>query len=205
MSAAPILTGSRERILDAAQELIARYGIAGMSLQLLADHVRLHKSTLFHHFADKRALVNAVIGRIMAELNRRMEPLERNDPPDLQTFVRVVGELDDWFAEQPSTALFVVREMLGPSDPAWGDEQSPETSRFFGLVASWLDRARRSGVVRRLSVPHAIVNLIALVVFYPALVDHFGDALAVAQPRGAESRRRRRRELREALERALAP
>jgi AcrR family transcriptional regulator len=205
VSAAPLVSGSRERILDAALELIARYGIAGMSLQLLADHVGLHKSTLFHHFADKRALVDEVTRRFMAEVNLRLEPLEHDDPPDLETFVRVAEDLDDWFAAHPSTALYVMREMLGPYEPSWGGEQSPETTRFFGLVASWLDRARRSGAVRPLSVRQAIVNLMALVVFYPALVDQFGDDLPLDDPRAPEARRRRKRELRETLVRALAP
>ncbi len=205
MSAAPLVGGTRERILDAALELIARYGIAGMSLQLLADHVGLHKSTLFHHFADKRTIVDQVTRRFMAEVIRRAEALEQNDPPDLETFVDIAEELDDWFSEHPSLALFVMRDILGPFEPGWGGEQSPETTRFFAIVASWLDRARRSGVVRPLSVPQAIVNLLALVLLHPALVDHFGDAFAIGDPRGPEGRRRRKRELRETLERTLAP
>ncbi len=205
MSAAPLALGSRERILDAALDLISRYGIAGMSLQLLADQVGLHKSTLFHHFADKREIVDEVTRRFMADVIRHLEALERNDPPDLETFVRIAGELDEWFAEHPQSALYLMREMLGPYDPSRGGEQSPETERLFGLLASWLDRARRAGAVRPLSVPQAIVNLIALVLFYPALLDHFGSAFAVADLQGPETRRRRQRELRETLVRALAP
>lgn len=205
MSAEPVAAGSRERIIDAALELIARYGIAGMSLQLLADHVGLHKSTLFHHFADKRQIVDAATRRFMAEVIRRAEALEQNDPPDLETFVAIAGELDDWFSEHPPVALFVMRDILGPFEPGWGGEMSPETTRFFAIVASWLDRARRCGAVRALSVPQAIVNLLALVLLPPALVDHFGEAFAIGDPRGPDTRRRRRRELRETLRRALAP
>lgn len=207
MSAAePTTQGTRERILDAGLELIARYGIAGMSLQLLADHVGLHKSTLFHHFADKRALVEEACERFLAEVVTRLEPLERDDPPDLETVVDVAEDLDGWFAERPGLALFVMRDILGPTDPSWaGGGLSPGTTRLFALMTSWLDRARRAGVVRKLSVPQAICNLMALSVFYPALVDHFEDDFAVENPRGPVARRRRRRELRETLERALAP
>jgi AcrR family transcriptional regulator len=197
--------GSRERILDAALELIARYGIAGMSLQLLADHVGLHKSTLFHHFHDKRALVDAVTHRLMAEVIRRLEPLEADDPPHLERFVAIAEELDDYFATHPGYGLFVMREILGPFEPSWGGAQSEETTRLFGLLADWLDRARRAGVVRRLSVPQAIVNLMGLALFYPALVDQIGDGLATGEPRGPDGRRRRKREVREILVRALAP
>ena len=72
---------TRDRILDAGLELIARYGTTGMSLQLLADQVGLHKSTLFHHFSDKNALIEAVTDRFMAQVIERLEPLETDDPP----------------------------------------------------------------------------------------------------------------------------
>jgi AcrR family transcriptional regulator len=197
--------GSRDRILDAAQELIARYGTTGMSLQLLADHVGLHKSTLFHHFADKRELLEAVGERFMAEVVRRLEPLESDDPPDLGQFVAIAEELDEYFAERPWTALFVMREILGPHDPVRAGALSAETQRLFGLLAGWLDRARRAGVVRRLSLRQAIVNLMGLALFYPALIDHAGPGLPFGDPRSPEARRSRKRELRDLLRRALAP
>ncbi len=205
-SAAETLTGSsRDRILDAALELTARYGITGMSLQLLADQVGLHKSTLFHHFPDKRSIIDEMTVRFMTEVVRRVEPMEHDDPPDLERFVAVAESLDDYFSEHPWTALMVMRDTLGPFETTWFGEQSAETTRFFGILAQWLDRARQAGVVRPMSVPQVIVNLMAIVLFYPALVDQFGDDFAVANSRSEEARRRRKREIREILRRALAP
>jgi len=205
VSAQAAPSASRKRILDAAFELIARYGIAGMSLKLLADHVGLHKSTLFHHFSDKRELVEEVSVRFMAEIVGRVTALESDDPPNLERFVTIALELDDYFAAHPLHALFVMREMLGPFDPTWGGEQSAQTRRFFGVLADWLVRAREAGAGRPLSVPQTIVNLIAMSLFYPALADQFGDDFAVGAARSDEVRRRRRRELRETLLRALSP
>jgi hypothetical protein len=113
--------------------------------------------------------------------------------------------LDDYFAANRWVALAVARETLGPLDPGMTGEQSPRTARFFDLLSDWLDRARRAGVVRPLSVPQAIVNLMALATFYPALVDQFGDDFAIEGPSSEEVRVRRRRELSETLRRALAP
>jgi AcrR family transcriptional regulator len=197
--------GSRERILDGALELVSRYGISGMSLQLLADHVGLHKSTLFHHFRDKQSLVEEVTRRLMATLAERLRPLAEADPPEIEQVVTIAEDLDDYFAEHPGTALFAMREILGPYDPVHRGGLSPETNRFFGLLGSWLDRARRAGVVRPLSVPQAIVNLMGLALFYPALLDQSGDDLPFGDPRSPETRRRRKRELRETLQRALQP
>ena len=47
----------RQRILDAALELLAEHGYEGMSLQQVADRVGLHKSSLFHHFKSKDELL----------------------------------------------------------------------------------------------------------------------------------------------------
>ncbi len=197
--------GTRDRILDAGQELIARYGTTGMSLQLLADHVGLHKSTLFHHFSDKSSLIEAVTHRFMAEVVERLEPLETDDPPEIEHFVEVAESLDEYFADHPLSALFVMREILGPNDLQHHGGQSVETARLFGLISNWLDRARSAGVIRQLALRQAIVNLMGLALFYPALIDQIGDELPFGDPRSPESRNSRKRELRDILRRALAP
>jgi len=197
--------GTRDRILDAAQVLIARYGTTGMSLQLLADHVGLHKSTLFHHFADKGAIIAAVTSRFMAEVVERLAPLESDDPPCIEHFVAIALDLDRYFADRPLKALFVVREILGPNDLMHDGAQSAETQRLFGLISSWLARARDAGVVRPMSIRQVIVNLMGLSLFYPALIDQIGDEPPFGFARSDESRESRQRELRDILERALAP
>ena len=53
-------------------------------------------------------------------------------------------------------------------------------------------------------MPQVIVNLMAMALFYPALVDQFGDEFVLANPRSGETRRRKR-EIGEVLRRALAP
>lgn len=204
-AARPIDLGTRDRILDAAQELIARYGTTGMSLQLLASHVGLHKSTLFHHFPDKGSIIDAVTTRLMAEVVERLEPLEADEAPAIEDFVEVALRLDAYFAERPLSALFVMREILGPNDLTHGGGQSPETQRLFGLLSGWLARARDAGVIRPLSIRQAIVNLMGLALFYPALIDQIGDEPPFGFARSPEARSSRQKELRELLPRALAP
>jgi AcrR family transcriptional regulator len=201
----PVDLRTRDRILDTAQELIARYGTTGMSLQLLADHVGLHKSTLFHHFPDKGAIIDAVTRRLMREVVDRLAPLEADDPPEIDHFVAVAEDLDEYFAARPLSALFVVREILGPNDLSHEGGQSAEIQRLFGLISGWLDRARTAGVIRRLSIRQAIVSLMGLTLFYPALIDQIGDEAPFGFPRSSGARQSRRRELRDVLRRALAP
>ena len=54
---------TRTRILDAAQELIQRRGVNGMSFKDISDIVGIRKPSIHHHFASKDDLVVALLQR----------------------------------------------------------------------------------------------------------------------------------------------
>ena len=77
--------------------------------------------------------------------------------------------------------------------------------RVLWLVGEWLVRARAAGVIRHVPVRHTVLNLMGLVLFYPAVFHHIPVALLRADPRAPEILASRKRELRAFLEAALAP
>ncbi|WP_410667742.1 TetR/AcrR family transcriptional regulator [Amycolatopsis sp. cmx-4-68] len=54
---------TRERILEAATELIARHGVAGTSTEDVRQAAGISGSQLYHYFTSKQALIRAVITR----------------------------------------------------------------------------------------------------------------------------------------------
>jgi len=54
---------TRERILDAAAELIAEHGPHGTSLDDVRATTHTSKSQLYHYFGDKQGLIHAVTDR----------------------------------------------------------------------------------------------------------------------------------------------
>src|ERR1700719_2644681 len=52
---------TRARIVDAAAELMFRHGVAGTSNEDVLAAAHVSNSQLYHYFADKQALVQAVI------------------------------------------------------------------------------------------------------------------------------------------------
>ena len=54
---------TRSRIIDAAAELIYQRGVAGTTLEDVKMAAAVSGSQLYHYFADKEALVQAVIDR----------------------------------------------------------------------------------------------------------------------------------------------
>ena len=51
----------RERILMKAEELFMQFGIRSVSMDDIASHLAISKKTIYHSFADKNELVDAVI------------------------------------------------------------------------------------------------------------------------------------------------
>ena len=74
--------GTRETILAAAAELLARHGAAGTSTRAVCDAAGVTAPTLYHHFGDKRGLLDAVVDdgfeRYMAD--KRAAILTTDDP-----------------------------------------------------------------------------------------------------------------------------
>src|SRR5690349_21138312 len=74
---------TRRAILDAAEDLIAAGGEAGLSIRELCARAGVTPPTIYHHFGDKGALVDRVVADCFAEfdaaLARRAAPV---DPVD---------------------------------------------------------------------------------------------------------------------------
>ena len=105
---------SRERILATAAQLFARHGPAGMSLQMLADQVGLHKSTLFHHFASKEELLHMMLHRELGRILEVVAPLALDEPPELDHLLDVADALSDHFARTPDTGPVLLRSLVSP-------------------------------------------------------------------------------------------
>jgi TetR/AcrR family transcriptional repressor of nem operon len=65
---------TRERIVTAAAALMHQHGVAGTSLDDVRAATGTSKSQLYHYFADKSALVGAVIQRQVHEVLQAQQP-----------------------------------------------------------------------------------------------------------------------------------
>jgi AcrR family transcriptional regulator len=68
---------SKKRIEDQARELFMRFGIRSVSMDDIAGAVGMSKKTIYASFADKDALVEAVIGRHISESEQKITELIR--------------------------------------------------------------------------------------------------------------------------------
>src|SRR5260221_875306 len=108
--------GSRERIHAAARSLFSRYGYEGVSLQLIADEVGLHKSSLFHHYSSKLSLLKEVLEATVERVLDCVRPLQGDDPPKLPTVLRAMDALVDQFSDDPDAARLLLATLSAPYD-----------------------------------------------------------------------------------------
>jgi TetR/AcrR family transcriptional repressor of nem operon len=102
-------TNTRERIIEAAEQLLFQQGFSGTSLADIMSATELTKGAFFHHFKNKHELAHTVLARwadnddaLVQELVDRAAMLA-SDP--LQEAIIFIKLFEDWLGqlEQPSS------------------------------------------------------------------------------------------------------
>jgi TetR/AcrR family transcriptional regulator, transcriptional repressor for nem operon len=153
---------SRERIVDAAEAVIAECGVEGASLDQILAGARASKSQLYHYFSDKDDLVVAVIATRLDRMVEAQEPWLTK----LDSFA-AIRRWFDWLLEQneahgfPGCGLGTLANELADRDEA----ARAELARCFGdwqrYLVDGLERMRARGGL----VPGADPRRLATAVF----------------------------------------
>jgi len=88
----------RASILDAARELFVERGIDAVSMREIARKINYSATTLYHHFADKEALLQAVCDEDFLKLAGGMHQVMQM--PDLIERIQALGQGYAMFALQ---------------------------------------------------------------------------------------------------------
>ncbi|MBN9163712.1 MAG: hypothetical protein BGO98_28465 [Myxococcales bacterium 68-20] len=100
---------ARERILRAAEPLIAARGFHGTSMRDVADASGLPLATIVYHFARKEALHGAVLGEIAAQLLGALAEARRASSSPADGAIR---GLIRWSLRHPGRVRLLMRELL---------------------------------------------------------------------------------------------
>ncbi len=104
---------SQDRILDAAEDLIAARGISAFTLDAVAQAAGVSKGGLLYHFSSKDSLISGLQRRMASRLADTLRGAEGRSEPVLLAFVRQLR--DDYEAGgQHFAALLLAREQSDP-------------------------------------------------------------------------------------------
>jgi AcrR family transcriptional regulator len=161
-----VLTPTRERLLQAAQELIEEGGYAAAAVAAIAERAGVAAGTLYRHFESKEELFVELFRSVCAREERAMRAAAENASAD-----GAVGRLEDVLAtfaqralRNPRLAWALIAE---PVDPLVDAERLAYRERYAALIAEGLRAGIRAG-----ELPEQNVELTAA-----ALVGGCGEAL----------------------------
>jgi len=112
----PRRAARRQAILDAATDLFADRGFGAVSVQEIADAAGTHKTTVLYHFETKEALYEAVLEQALGLLAQGMGEFMRGDFKR-ERVAYLIDQQQTFFAEHPSLARLLARELLDSANP----------------------------------------------------------------------------------------
>jgi AcrR family transcriptional regulator len=115
-SAHPVATGSRDRLLDAAEELAAVQGATSLTLDAVARAAGVSKGGLLYHFPTKEALLEAMLQRHIDGVDARVASLRdaREDCRHNPVLAQVVALLETLPAKPAVGAALIAASAADP-------------------------------------------------------------------------------------------
>jgi AcrR family transcriptional regulator len=115
-----VIVDTRERLLDAALELLTEKGVEALTLRAIARHSQLSHGAPLKHFPHRAALLSAVATIGFHDLQQHCEQLLSRSPPTAGAAERLRAGVRAWVSyalERPAMfSLMFRRDLVDPSD-----------------------------------------------------------------------------------------
>jgi AcrR family transcriptional regulator len=164
---------TKRALLDSAAAAFQERGFADASLDDIAHSARLTKGALYHHFASKQSLFQAVFEEVERELVEAIRRAGAGEPDPWRRLMAGIGAFLDACLE-PRYRRIVLEE--GPAALGWQGWREIDERYAMPLVRIPLARLMSAGVLR-----HHPPELLARVVL--AALTEAGLAVAAAPDR----------------------
>lgn len=146
----------------------------------LADHVGLRKASLFHHFASKEELREAVLARLVEEVGTAITGAAMGDLSMVERLDALSAAIPRVLAQHPYAARVLFREAM-----EWGAHEERPVARSVHRVleaAEEFVRAGQRGGIFRAGDPKHFVISITGIHFFPFVVAGVVEGLGGVGP-----------------------
>lgn len=139
---------TRAALIAAARALFSERGYTAVSTAEIVDRARVTRGALYHHFKDKRALLEAVHEGLEAELVARIGEGLAGDAPPTRAFDLLVAGTDLFLdaCEEPTFARISLQE--APSVLGWQRWREIDAQYSMGLITGVLMQGIQAGELR---------------------------------------------------------
>lgn len=150
-----MIADTRARLIAAGRQTFGTVGYADAAMDTFTAEAGLTRGALYHHFGDKKGLLQAVVQQIDSEMTERLAAISARAPTRWQGFVDEMTAYIE-MALEPEIQRIMFRD--GPA--VLGDiSQWEHTSGCIEAIATTLTALRADGVIRDLD-PEAAARLL---------------------------------------------
>ena len=161
---------TRDRILDAAENLFAQKGYSGTSVKGIADRAGVTGAMIHYFFRSKEALYKAVLERVASELYEMGIKVISTRKPAMERLGIYIDSFYDYAAKHPNFAC-MARMGVGAQDRELLRQVVTEKFRpLFKLGERFVQQGVEDGLFKPINPSHLIAT------FYSVFVSSFADA-----------------------------
>src|SRR5215469_3301167 len=149
---------TRDRIVEAAADLMFRQGVAGTTTEQVQAAARVSASQIFHYFSDKRALVRAVIAyQTEAVLTTQQPLLGRLDSMEaLRAWADQFVSIEEQLKYEGGCPIGSLGSELAETDAAARQDVERGFARWEEAIREGLRAMYARGDLRRSADPDAL-------------------------------------------------
>lgn len=138
------MTHKKQQLLNAALTLFAQQGIEATSTASIARQANVATGTLFHHFANKQALILALYQAIKTELGQTMQAVPAQEGLEHQVrhcWQQALG----WARQNPDKIQFM--QHMAHSCYCSSEQHRKLMATSMAFLLELLEKSRRAGLI----------------------------------------------------------
>jgi TetR/AcrR family transcriptional regulator len=154
---------TQAKILDAAEEEFARYGLAGARIDAIASRTGVVKAMIYYYFESKEGLYQAVMQRIGTELETAFQQFSSDQLSVEEALKSAIRAGIAYGATYPHRGMLWFYEAI-QNQGQYGQKSGWQKS--FWSMTTLLERGMAEGVFRSLDPFLSAINILGVCTFY---------------------------------------
>ncbi len=158
---------TRARILAAAKQEFADYGLGGARVDVIAERANANKRMIYHYFGNKEALFRTVLVSAYVDIRTAEQALELDHLSPREALMKLVAFTWNYYLDNPEFLTLVNSANLHKGRHLQDSDEIIQVSRqYVGLVGKILQRGVDEGVFREGIDPVQLNITIAAIGYY---------------------------------------
>jgi AcrR family transcriptional regulator len=186
------MSDTREKILEAADELFGQVGYDAATTREIAERSRVNKALIHYHFKNKEGLLASVLDRYYQKLARTLQGALSGDESLRERMLKLVDSYVDFLSENRNFNRIVQREASGGKHM---DRISAHMAPLFQLGTALIQGAYPSTRSGEMSATQLLISFFGMAINY-FTYNRLLEQLTGADPLSAENLELRKLHLR---------